>query len=125
MDAAAKHGRRSYLGRCRQRHHRQSGQRRFHAGLQRINRPVYRYHYTDPNPLAAQSYYRINITGANTHRYSNLVLLGTAGIGFEIRTLVNPFTDHITMDLTTPGDGTVVISLTDMYGRVVRREKAP
>ena len=83
------------------------------------------YHYTDPNPLSAQSYYRINITGGNTHRYSNLVLLGTAGIGFEIRTLVNPFTDHITMELTTPGDGSVVMSLTDMYGQVVRREKAP
>ncbi|HWK04587.1 MAG TPA: T9SS type A sorting domain-containing protein [Puia sp.] len=83
------------------------------------------YHYTDPNPPAAQSYYRINITSDNTHRYSSLVLLGTAGIGFEIRSVVNPFSDHITMELTTPGDGTVVIRLTDMYGRVVRREKAP
>lgn len=83
------------------------------------------YHFTDPNPPAAQSYYRLNITGGSAHRYSNQVLLGTAGINFDIRSLVNPFVDHITFDLTCPGDGTVLISLTDMYGRVVRREKAP
>jgi hypothetical protein len=83
------------------------------------------YHFTDPTALAPQSYYRINITGGNFHRYSNQVLLGTSGINFEVRSAVNPFTDHITMDLTTPGDGTVLISLTDMVGRLVRREKAP
>lgn len=83
------------------------------------------YHYTDPNPLAAQTYYRINITSANLHQYSNQVLLGVAGISFGISSAVNPFTDHIIIELTTPGDGSVVMSLTDMYGQVVRREKAP
>ena len=83
------------------------------------------YHFTDPNPPAAQSLYRLNITGGNAHRYSNQILLGTGGINFGIRSLVNPFTDHITFDLTCPGDGSIRISLTDMYGQVVRREKAP
>jgi hypothetical protein len=51
------------------------------------------YHFTDPNPPAAQSYYRLNITGGDVHRYSNQLLLGTGGINFDIRSLVNPFTD--------------------------------
>jgi hypothetical protein len=83
------------------------------------------YHFTDPNPPAAQSLYRLNITAGNAHRYSSQLLLGTEGINFGIRSLVNPFTDHITFDLTCPGDGTILINLTDMLGRVVRHERAP
>jgi hypothetical protein len=83
------------------------------------------YQFTDPNPISTQSYYRINMTGNSIHRYSNQVLLGNGGTRFEVRSALNPFIDHINIDLTTPGDGMVTISLVDMYGRFARRVHQP
>jgi hypothetical protein len=83
------------------------------------------YQFNDPNPVFAQTYYRINMTGNSIHRYSNQVLLSNSGINFEVRSALNPFIDHITIDLTTPADGTAVISLVDMYGRFVQRVRQP
>jgi hypothetical protein len=83
------------------------------------------YQFSDPNPVAIQSYYRIILTGNSTHRASNQVLLSNSAIRFEMRSTLNPFVDHITIDLTSPGEGNVIVSLTDMYGRFVRRVQQP
>ncbi|HEY6900400.1 MAG TPA: T9SS type A sorting domain-containing protein, partial [Puia sp.] len=79
------------------------------------------YLFNDPNPVGAQTFYRIKMSRADGQRYSNLVLLGSGKIQFAVRSAVNPFIDHITVDLTTPADGKLALALTDMYGRVVRR----
>jgi len=81
------------------------------------------YHFTDPAPVSAQTWYRINIISNNYNKYSNQVLLSNTGISFDIRNLLNPFTDHISIDLTSPGNGAAVISLIDIYGRSVRQER--
>ena len=83
------------------------------------------YQFTDPKPVSAQTYYRINMSGNSVHRFSNQVLLSNTGIGFEVRSALNPFIDHINIDLTTPADGMAVISLVDMYGRFVQRVRQP
>jgi hypothetical protein len=83
------------------------------------------YQFSDPNPVSAQSYYRVTMTGNGVHRISNLVLLSDSDIRFEVRSTLNPFIDHITVDLTSPGEGNVVLNLVDMYGRFVRRVKQP
>jgi hypothetical protein len=81
------------------------------------------YHFTDPVPVTSQTYYRINILSAGMNKYSNLVLLSNTDINFDIRSLVNPFTDHITMDLLVPFDGIAQLSVVDMYGRFLRQER--
>lgn len=81
------------------------------------------YQFNDPNPVAAQSYYRILMTGNSVHRTSNLVLLSNSDIHFEIRSVLNPFVNQLNIDLSTPGGGTVLVSLADMYGRYVRHEQ--
>ncbi|HXO76195.1 MAG TPA: T9SS type A sorting domain-containing protein, partial [Puia sp.] len=81
------------------------------------------YQFNDPNPVAAQSYYRINMTGNSVHRTSNLVLLSNSDISFEVRSALNPFINQINIDLSAPAGGTVLISLADMYGRYVRHEQ--
>lgn len=83
------------------------------------------YAFSDPNPVAAQSYYRVTMTGNTVKRESNIVLLSNSNIRFEVRSALNPFVDHITLDVTAPGNGAVVISLADMYGRFVRRVQEP
>jgi len=83
------------------------------------------YQFSDPNPVAAQSYYRLIMTSNSTHRTSNQVLLSNSDIRFEVRSTLNPFIDHIVIDLTAPGEGNVIVSLVDMYGRFVRRVQQP
>ena len=80
------------------------------------------YHFTDPTPVSAQSYYRINIILNNAHNYSNQVLLSNTGINFGVANVINPFVDHITMDVTTPSDGSAVISVFDMFGQLLHQE---
>jgi hypothetical protein len=83
------------------------------------------YQFTDPKPVSTQTYYRINMSGNTVHRISNQVLLSNSGISFEVRSALNPFIDHIIIDLTTPADGIAVISLVDMYGRFVQKVRRP
>jgi len=79
------------------------------------------YRFTDPVALKGPAYYRINITGGGTHRYSNQVLLSNTTLGFGVRLLDNPFLDHVSLELTTPGDGVAQITLLDMVGRPIQQ----
>jgi len=81
------------------------------------------YNFTDPQPLTGQRYYRIRITSGSYSVYSNQVLLSNSGFDFAIRSLINPFTDHINVDMTIPTDGIVTFNIVDMYGRYIRRER--
>jgi hypothetical protein len=81
------------------------------------------YRFTDPVPVSAQTYYRLNIISGNQHTYSNQVLLSNSSINFDIRNLANPFIDHVSMDITAPEAGTALISILDMYGRFIKQER--
>jgi len=81
------------------------------------------YQYTDPNPVSAQTYYRINIITPAFSKFSNLVLLSNGQVGFQVRSALNPFVDHIGVELTAPTDGMATLTLLDLYGRVVHRER--
>jgi hypothetical protein len=81
------------------------------------------YQFLDPTPVSAQTYYRINMTAQSFSRFSNLVLLSNGQLGFQVRSALNPFIDHINVDLSVPLDGTATLTLLDLYGRVVRRDR--
>lgn len=81
------------------------------------------YQYSDPTPVSAQTYYRINMTAQSFSRFSNLVLLSNGQLGFQVRSALNPFSDHINVELTVPADGAATLTLLDLYGRVLRRER--
>ena len=83
------------------------------------------YQYSDPTPVSAQTYYRINMTAQSFNRFSNLVLLSNGQLGFQVRSALNPFVDHINVDLTVPTQGTATLTLLDLYGRVVRKDRQP
>ncbi|MDR3716351.1 MAG: T9SS type A sorting domain-containing protein [Puia sp.] len=84
------------------------------------------YHFNDPTPLNGPAYYRINITSNNYHTYSNTILLSTTDLGYDIKSLLNPFSDHLSFELIAPaeGNGVALFTLVDMYGRVIRQETA-
>jgi hypothetical protein len=81
------------------------------------------YTYIDPAAVTGPVYYRINITDGNYHRYSKVVLLSTAAIGFEVRSLINPFTSTISFDVTAPDNQATTFIITDACGRLVKVEK--
>jgi hypothetical protein len=83
------------------------------------------YQFTDPTPVANQSYYRIRLVSNSFSQYSSLVLLSNGSIRFNVHSVLNPFVDHINVELTAPGSGTAVITLIDMYGRYIRRISQP
>src|SRR6202000_3333935 len=74
-------------------------------------------------PVGAQTYYRINMTAQSFSRYSNLVLLSNGQLSFQVRSALNPFVDHINLDLSVPTDGTATLTLIDLFGRVVHKER--
>ncbi|MBS1604905.1 MAG: T9SS type A sorting domain-containing protein [Bacteroidetes bacterium] len=81
------------------------------------------YSFIDPNPVTTQTYYRVVINGNSATRVSNLVLLSNSDIHLDVRSALNPFVDHISVEMTSPAEGRAVLSLSDMYGRYVRREQ--
>ena len=83
------------------------------------------YTFSDPNPVGVQTWYRIDLINGSARRNSSLVLLSNSNLSFEVRTVQNPFTDHINVGLTAPVNGVANISLVDMYGRYLRRYRQP
>ena len=78
------------------------------------------YTFSDPNPVGLQTWYRIDMINGSARRNSGLVLLSNSNLSFEVRTVQNPFTDHISVELTAPVNGVANIGLVDMYGRYLR-----
>jgi hypothetical protein len=83
------------------------------------------YQFTDPTPVAAQSYYRIQMTSNSISQYSGLVLLSNTNISFNVRSVQNPFIDQINIVMTAPSTGTATITLIDLFGRSLRRVIQP
>lgn len=83
------------------------------------------YGFTDPTPVAAQSYYRIQLTSSTISQYSSMILLSNQSISFTVKSIQNPFMDQINMEFTAPSAGTATITLIDMFGRSLRRLVQP
>lgn len=83
------------------------------------------YTFADVTPAGLQTWYRIDMISGPVRRNSNLVLLSNSNLSFEVRSLQNPFTDHINVELTAPANGLATIGLVDMYGRYLRRYRQP
>ena len=83
------------------------------------------YTFSDPNPVGPQTYYRIDLIVSSARRNSGLVLLSNSNLSFELRSVLNPFTDHLNIELTAPAAGVATISMVDMYGRYLRRIRQP
>jgi hypothetical protein len=83
------------------------------------------YQFTDPTPVGVQTYYRINLIAQAFSKYSNVILLSNTDIKFQVVSVANPFVDHINLNLTAAANGTAVVNLLDLYGRLLRRQALP
>jgi hypothetical protein len=78
------------------------------------------YSFTDPKAVNGNTFYRLNIGDNSLHKYSQVVLLSNTSINFAILSLANPFSDHLSFNLSVPQDGVASIQLFDMLGRILR-----
>jgi hypothetical protein len=81
------------------------------------------YQFTDPRTMSGPRYYRIKATVGQGVKYSRILLLSNRLLEFGIRQLINPFTDHISFELTSPDNAPVTISIFDSYGRMVKQSR--
>ncbi|MHA4809479.1 hypothetical protein ACX0G9_15305 [Flavitalea flava] len=81
------------------------------------------YRFVDPEPLTGPAWYRIRISDANLEKFSKVVLLSNSDISFGISSLVNPFRDNISFDLTVPDNATIICHVVDAFGRVIKRDQ--
>jgi hypothetical protein len=63
-----------------------------------------------------------NNNAPSSYKYSQTILLSN-NVDFQVRSLINPFRNNISFELVTPHDGSAVITLIDMYGRIIRQQK--
>ncbi|MBS1598946.1 MAG: T9SS type A sorting domain-containing protein [Bacteroidetes bacterium] len=83
------------------------------------------YNFIDPQPVNTQSFYRIRIIENDKYAYSKIVLLSNSTIIFDVRSLVNPFTNTISFDMVVPENQTASFVLNDALGRIVKQEIQP
>ena len=81
------------------------------------------YNFVDNNPITGNTYYRIRIVNGNTQKISSIVLLSNSVVGFEAGSIVNPFVDVLSMNITAPDDEQATFTLIDMYGRTIKQQK--
>lgn len=79
------------------------------------------YQFTDATPLAPHTYYRIKVVEGTRSQHSRIVLLSTTALQFEVKSIINPFSNTLSFEMISPDDGAALVTLTDAYGRPVKQ----
>ncbi len=83
------------------------------------------YSFTDVEQLAGVIYYRLKIVSPTGFSYSHVISLYAGNVSFGIRSLLNPFDEYISFDAISSTERTIVISLFDNFGRLIKQQKEP
>lgn len=83
------------------------------------------YSFTDGEPLAGIAYYRLKIITPTGVSYSHVISLYEGTVNFGIRSLLNPFDEYLSFDAISSSDRTIIISLFDNFGRLIKQQKEP
>ena len=81
------------------------------------------YDFIDKKIITGPTYYRIKMVSGNYYKYSNIILISNSTINFNVNSLVNPFNDFLSFEMTTPNNGVATFVLQDIYGRTIKVEK--
>ena len=81
------------------------------------------YYFIDNKPVEGETYYRIRVVSGSLEKLSSIVFLSNSTTDLEIRSLINPFSDFLSMEVVSPDDQLASFALIDLYGRTIRQEK--
>jgi len=79
------------------------------------------YSFVDPQDVTGSTFYRLKIysqVDQNT-KYSRTIVLSNNSMPFEVRSVVNPFSDNLIAEFYQPENGTVSYSLYDAFGKLI------
>jgi hypothetical protein len=83
------------------------------------------YSFIDSKPVTAPTYYRIRMVSGNNQKFSHLVLLSSTEINFDVKSVINPFSNQLSLQMAVPNNDIAIITLFDRFGRVIKQQKQP
>lgn len=81
------------------------------------------YVFTDPEMLGSFAFYRVIVKEPGTQKISNVVLLSTTDIPYEIISVVNPFSGQLSLELSSPNNSPATIVFSDQQGHIIKQIK--
>ncbi|RYD83749.1 MAG: T9SS type A sorting domain-containing protein [Sphingobacteriales bacterium] len=83
------------------------------------------YMFNDPELVNGNAYYRLKmIDNEGKFKYSHVVLL-SAEMAFEVKSVLNPFSTSISSEMIIPHDGIATINLFNEKGQLIKTYKNP
>lgn len=81
------------------------------------------YHYIDPALITDKAWYRISIyNDGDSKKYSNIILLNIGVTGFSLNNVINPFSNKLDFQISSPQNSVVDVVLTNLMGKQVMRK---
>jgi hypothetical protein len=81
------------------------------------------YNFIDNKIVTGINYYRIKMVSNNYYKYSTVVMISNSTINFDIKSLVNPFSNSISFEITVPKTDDAIFIVRDIYGRIIQQKK--
>jgi hypothetical protein len=81
------------------------------------------YTFIDPDELHSYAYYRVVVQEPTARKNSRVKLLNVTDVPFEIITMVNPFKEKLTFELSLPANSIATIVLSDQQGKTIKMVK--
>lgn len=81
------------------------------------------YQFTDPEALSSFAYYRIIVKEPAGQKISKIVLLSLNRVPFEILSVVNPFREQLSFELSAPENSPATIIVSDQHGKAIKMIK--
>jgi trimeric autotransporter adhesin len=85
-----------------------------------FNLPASTYIFNDPGEIYSFAYYRIVIAEGQGRKNSQVRLLSVTDAPYDILSVVNPFNNKLSFDLSMPQNSQATIILSDQHGRSVK-----
>ncbi len=81
------------------------------------------YSFTDPRPVSGKTFYRLRMSNTSRDQYSRIIVLSNDKLEFELRSVINPFSNSIRTELFMPENGQVLFRLYDAFGKLILKKQ--
>ncbi|MFT3932872.1 MAG: T9SS type A sorting domain-containing protein [Chitinophagaceae bacterium] len=88
-------------------------------GLGAVTNDQHTYTFTDNSAITNVTYYRVKMVAGTGFTYGRTITLYPGNIGFDIKSVVNPFDNAISFEAIAPTDMPADIMLFDSFGKLV------
>lgn len=92
----------------------------FTIGTMHASEYKHSYSFTDPDVLNSHAYYRIIMKEPGGQKISHTEFLNTTDINYGFISVVNPFYDMLTFEMTSQYQTQATIIISDVHGKTVR-----